>query len=350
MRLAGGLGSLFALQVFTRLLTFALNTLLARSLGPSWYAFANVQLQLVTATVLFLPKEGLRRAAQRIYPGGGGAPLAWGMNVAWLSVPAAAAVAGLLVAAAGRGHGTDSEWAALMGQSEARVTLAIVVVAAVAEAAAEPGWVYAQANLLLPQRALAEGAALVAKAAATAHLVFRAVSAPSGPGSEPGSEPSGLGLAFSLAQLAFSCTFLLLLYSLASRHTAIASLAPRRSSSSSTDGDTAGPLRWLPRRQWGFTAQLCLQVAGRGENRTHQRRVMSWPSQDIGLLRGSCARIIIYCPPHPHCPHYCNTIARLLGSIRLSLRTLVCMLYTIQYVYEQSANSHKNRCALRNPL
>jgi len=29
---------------------------------------------------------------------------------------------------------------------------------------------------------------------------------------------------------------------------------------------------------------------------------------------------------HPHCPHYCNMIARLLGSIRLPLRTLVCLL------------------------
>jgi len=36
-------------------------------------------------------------------------------------------------------------------------------------------------------------------------------------------------------------------------------------------------------------------------------------------------------PTHPHCPHYCNTVARLLSSIRLPLRTLVCMLYTIQY-------------------
>ena len=65
--------ALVTLQLFSRLLTFVLNTLIARSLGPSWYAFANVQLQLVSATVLFMAKEATRRAAQRIYPGGGGA-------------------------------------------------------------------------------------------------------------------------------------------------------------------------------------------------------------------------------------------------------------------------------------
>jgi len=41
--------------------------------------------------------------------------------------------------------------------------------------------------------------------------------------------------------------------------------------------------------------------------------------------------ILFYPPTHPHCPHYYNIIARLLSRIRLPLRTLVCMLYTIQY-------------------
>ena len=47
-QLLGGVGSLVGLQFFSRALTFALNTALARTLGPSWYAFANVQLQLIS--------------------------------------------------------------------------------------------------------------------------------------------------------------------------------------------------------------------------------------------------------------------------------------------------------------
>ena len=36
-------------------------------------------------------------------------------------------------------------------------------------------------------------------------------------------------------------------------------------------------------------------------------------------------------PAHLHCPSWYNTIARLLGRIRLPHRPPVCMLYTIQY-------------------
>jgi len=52
-----------------------------------------------------------------------------------------------------------------------------------------------------------------------------------------------------------------------------------------------------------------------------------WPLQDIVLLRGVCARINHPCIAHSHlyCPHYCNTIARLLRNIRrLSDPPCVC--------------------------
>ena len=74
---------------------FVLNTALARGLGPQWYALANVQLYVISATALILSREGLRRASQRIYPGGAGPALTYGVNVAWLSVPTTAAVAAL---------------------------------------------------------------------------------------------------------------------------------------------------------------------------------------------------------------------------------------------------------------
>lgn len=265
--LARGLGALFALQLFTRLLSFAVNAFLARSLGPAWYAFANMQLHLIASTALFLPKEGLRRAAQRIYPGGVGSPLAWGMNVAWLSVPVAASVAGFLVAAAAC-SGANGEWEALMGSSEARATLLVAALAAVVEAACEPGWVYAQANLLLPQRALAEGAALVAKALTACALVLRAVSVHAmesdravNNGSNPGS-PRGLGLAFGLSQLAYSIAFLALLSVLAAPRAPTVSLAPHRTptgDSTTAAGTSTGGVRWLPRHVWVLTAQSVAQ-------------------------------------------------------------------------------------------
>jgi len=53
------------------------------------------------------------------------------------------------------------------------------------------------------------------------------------------------------------------------------------------------------------------------------------PLQDIGLLRGFCARINHPCvaPSHLHCPHYCNTMANYTTPPRPPL----CMPCTIQY-------------------
>jgi len=53
------------------------------------------------------------------------------------------------------------------------------------------------------------------------------------------------------------------------------------------------------------------------------------PLQDIVVLRGFCARInhLFIASSHLHCPHYCNTIARLLRNIRRPLG-LPCVCYT----------------------
>ena len=58
---SAAVSSLFLLQVLTRASTPALGTVLARVLGPEWFAISNVQLQLASASA-FLTKEGLRRA------------------------------------------------------------------------------------------------------------------------------------------------------------------------------------------------------------------------------------------------------------------------------------------------
>jgi len=87
----------------------------------------------------------------------------------------------------------------------------------------------------------------------------------------------------------------------------------------------------ITRRVLGFNTQgagMCFSLL-----MVNPRVNPIWPLQDIVFLRGCCARIHhLFIPPaHLHCSPWCNTSARSLGSIRPPLRTLVCMLCTIQY-------------------
>ena len=79
---------------------------------------------------------------------------------------------------------------------------------------------------------------------------------------------------------------------------------------------------------------VCVSVGRRDNPYPRRLRLGRWLSQDIRLLRGCRARNNhpFTTPSHLHCPSWCNTIARLLGSIRLPFRPPVCMLYTIQYI------------------
>jgi len=88
---------------------------------------------------------------------------------------------------------------------------------------------------------------------------------------------------------------------------------------------------------WDVDGLCAYQVSGIGYcapyNRTAGLGHAHWPLHDILLLRGCCAS---FHPPRDiHCPPWCNTIARLLGSIRLLIQTPACVLYTIQYWYTQ---------------
>lgn len=257
-------GSLVLLQVLSRVLTFALNTCLARGLGPRWYALANVQLQLITSTALFLSREGVRRAAQRIYPGGSGVPLVHAINLAWLCVPITFLSATFVGGSAAHGSG-GADLAGLMTPRERAGAVWMVCAAAVVEACAEPGWLYAQANQKIPTRAIAEGVALVVKVAATYYLTLV-------------QERGAIG--FGLAQLVYAVVYALLLYGLLARARAPA-LWPRPTSAAhqptpadlTTAGDagasesdatlvkptTEREERWLCRRSRTLGLQYCGQ-------------------------------------------------------------------------------------------
>ena len=225
---AGGraFSALVLLQVLTRAVNFLLGALLARSLGPRWYALANVQLQLVTSSALFLAKEGLRRACQRVYPGGGGTTLAHGVNLAWLAAPLTA-ISGLAVGLSWA-HAQSGETggdAPLVAPREHAITVWMICAAAVLEACAEPAWLVAQANGLIPRRVAAEGVALLIKAGVTAWLVLK------------WRERLGVAYAFGLAQLLYAGAYALLLVAATTTATAAAAIAA--STAASTAAFTA---------------------------------------------------------------------------------------------------------------
>ena len=208
---AAGFSLLVVLQLFSRAITFVLNTALARGLGPQWYALANVQLYVISATALFLSREGLRRASQRIYPGGAGPALTYGVNVAWLSLPttaAAAALAGVYFSDSSRSGGAH----AIVGPDEYAWTVWAICIASAVESCIEPGWLYAQANMHLRERIIAEGGALALRAGATVWLALHL---------RQGAR------AFGVAQLVYACAYVGLLYGLLRRRCALRQLLPR---------------------------------------------------------------------------------------------------------------------------
>ena len=277
VKATSAVSSLVALQLVSRVSTFALSTALARSLGARFYGLANVQLQLINSSVLFLSKEGLRRACQRTYAGGGGPALAHGMNLAWLSVP----LSMLFAIACGwyavsRGGSKDLEQ--LVSEAEYADTVVAVSAAAALEAVADPGWLYAQANDLIGRRVLAEGAALVLKAAATAWLALRL-----GAGAR----------SFGWGALVYAGSYVALLYALLGRECALRTLAPRAAPEAAKDSsrtvdaaqtDGRAPRAavavavWWPRRQRVVAAQYCWQSVQKYALTEGERVVLVWLS------------------------------------------------------------------------
>jgi hypothetical protein len=52
-------------QLFSKIMTFSLNFLVARIVIPEVYGYANIQLQLYGSIVLWFSKEAVRKTVQR---------------------------------------------------------------------------------------------------------------------------------------------------------------------------------------------------------------------------------------------------------------------------------------------
>ncbi|XP_020263524.1 protein RFT1 homolog isoform X3 [Asparagus officinalis] len=82
---------LMATQLLSRVIPFIFNTWIVRHLTETDYALYAIQFQLLVTSILFLSREGFRRACMRIDVQGDGAPMeenaAKLLKVAWMSFP-----------------------------------------------------------------------------------------------------------------------------------------------------------------------------------------------------------------------------------------------------------------------
>ncbi|KAG1680360.1 hypothetical protein FOA52_015451 [Chlamydomonas sp. UWO 241] len=207
---ASGFVQLLLSQLSTRIISFALNLLIARHLSPEAYGLSSVQFHLITTTTLLLSREGLRRGCLRLKPNSGSVEASQVLSVAWLVLPSGVlvctAVTGITLAVAGTG--ADDAY---------RQGVLLHALAAMIELAAEPLYILALVNLRFQLRATIDTVSLLLKSALTLYLVSHSALPPA--------------TIFSLAQLAYACA-VLVAYAAAVGGEAVAGLRQARRSRS----------------------------------------------------------------------------------------------------------------------
>ena len=188
-----GASAILAIAASQRLLTFALNAALVRSVSADVLGYAANDMELLLSTIHFLSREGCRLVALRapldVFGARQGRSRQQLVNLAWLPVPVglglsaiAAAVILMFSSDGGSVH------------KEERHSTLIYCVAAAVEALSEPAYILCQSMLLYNARARAEIAATLLRCVSTYALVVVA----------------GLGpLAFAIGQLVFATTLAL---------------------------------------------------------------------------------------------------------------------------------------------
>mmetsp|Transcript_10641 Transcript_10641/g.40061 ORF Transcript_10641/g.40061 Transcript_10641/m.40061 type:complete len:534 (-) Transcript_10641:309-1910(-) len=201
-----GARDLAVLQLLSRGCSFVMNAFIARSLGPEWYGVSQVQLQLLSSTVLFLSREPLRRAAQRTFSS---SPAAFQHCVTLMSLAAPICVllsVGLLaVGVYVQGDAQELGEAAeqTLDRRDYLVGAALLFLAAAVESLGEPGWLFAQTHLeSLRHRVVAESLSVLARSVATVALLVAL----------PHQESFGRVTLLGFAQLLGACVFVSVLY------------------------------------------------------------------------------------------------------------------------------------------
>ncbi|KAE8219075.1 hypothetical protein CF319_g7162 [Tilletia indica] len=201
--LAQSASLLIGLQVTTRFLTFALNQLLVRFTDPSVFGAANVQLDLLLSTILFLARDGVRGAlirSGRSESRSASASLPPGLhNIALLPIPAGLIIASVATFLYTTRFAPDE--LTKTHHNAFLLSVGLYVLGAVLELVSEPFYNRASVALNVPLRVKAEGTAVLAKGVATLAWMMAPVGA--------SSDKIGKGLiAFGLGQAAYGAATL----------------------------------------------------------------------------------------------------------------------------------------------
>lgn len=157
---------LVVLRVLSRVMTFGVNQLVARSISPAEYGHATVKLQLLLDTILFLSREAIRRTALR-HAAGDQSSLgdASARALAWLGIAAAPAVAyGVWLCYAGSADPAQPSGTAIRIET-------LFCVAACLELLSEPLFLATMRRGRFDVRLSVEGKAVAARCLATYALV-----------------------------------------------------------------------------------------------------------------------------------------------------------------------------------
>ncbi|KAF9006927.1 Rft protein-domain-containing protein [Cyathus striatus] len=149
--------SLVALQLFSRLFTFALNQTLFRLVSPQVFGAASIQFELILSTILFLSREGVRNALLRARN-----KSAFTTNITFLPIllgsPLAFVTAYVYITLAGE---------EVKAQPGFKSAIVVYCIAALMELLSEPMHNAAMAELKTYVRVRAEGLGIACKSVAT---------------------------------------------------------------------------------------------------------------------------------------------------------------------------------------
>ncbi|KAJ2807746.1 Oligosaccharide translocation protein rft1 [Coemansia guatemalensis] len=206
-----GVRYLIGLQIFVKLATFAMNTVVIYIAGRRAFGVASVRFQLLLSTILFLSREGMRDALMRVSTSSSSAEPAADrptkptrqeqriINAALVPIAAGMAMATgmyLFYVAKSPQH-TESTFS--VDEPHYRLSLAINIVAAWIELCVEPLFVLSRARALFKMQAQCEGIAVLCRCAVvvTTLLFGRFV------GTSPDDNPLRL-VAFAAGQLGYA--------------------------------------------------------------------------------------------------------------------------------------------------
>eukprot|EP00698_Gefionella_okellyi_P010186 TRINITY_DN2627_c0_g1_i3.p1 TRINITY_DN2627_c0_g1~~TRINITY_DN2627_c0_g1_i3.p1 ORF type:complete len:436 (-),score=88.57 TRINITY_DN2627_c0_g1_i3:215-1522(-) len=190
-----GIRNGFGLQLLTKVLTFTLNWLMFGYLGAKIIGIAYVQLHLVLTVILFVSREGVRRAAQRSKDFQPGAVKKQAIpsliNISWLSVLCSVVLAVIVDHVAVYWIPVDTS---AVSQAEFQTHVRWFCVAAILEMLSEPAFVLLFGLQISGVRLRVESTAVFLKCVLTAVLAMQ----------------FGLELhAFSYGQVVFSLVLLI---------------------------------------------------------------------------------------------------------------------------------------------